>query len=89
MDNWVTPFSTSSQDVQPQLDTPAAAGVRKRDVVAGVTSGSKAAIERPGMKRLLEYVAESDTVVAWWVDRLGRFLIDVLNPATLLRGRGS
>lgn len=58
-----TRVSTSSQDAQLQLDALAAAGVQKRDVFADVTSGSKTAIERPGMKKLLEYAEEGDTVV--------------------------
>ncbi|MDQ0078636.1 DNA invertase Pin-like site-specific DNA recombinase [Arthrobacter oryzae] len=83
-----TRVSTSSQDAQLQLDALIAAGVQKRDVFADVTSGSKTAIERPGMKRLLEYAMEGDTVVVWRVDRLGRSLIDVLNTVTMLRDRG-
>jgi DNA invertase Pin-like site-specific DNA recombinase len=80
-----TRVSTSSQVAQLQLDALVAAGVQKRDVFADVTSGSKTAIERPGMKRLLEYAEDGDTVVVWRVDRLGRSLIDVLNTVTLLR----
>jgi DNA invertase Pin-like site-specific DNA recombinase len=83
-----TRISTSSQDAQLQLDALVADGVQKRDVFADVTSGSKTAIERPGMKKLLEYAAPGDTVVVWRVDRLGRSLIDVLNTVTLLRERG-
>jgi DNA invertase Pin-like site-specific DNA recombinase len=83
-----TRVSTSRQDAQLQLDALVTAGVQKRDVFADVTSGSKTAIERPGMKKLLEYCEEGDTVVVWRVDRLGRSLIDVLNTVTLLRDRG-
>lgn len=83
-----TRVSTSNQDVQLQLDALLSVGVQKRDVFADVTSGSKTAIERPGMKRLLEYVEEGDTVAVWRVDRLGRSLIDVLNTVNLLRERG-
>lgn len=83
-----TRVSTSSQDAQLQLDALLSAGVQKRDVFADVTSGSKTAIERPGMKKLLEYAEEGDTVVVWRVDRLGRSLIDVLNTVNLLRERG-
>jgi Resolvase, N terminal domain len=43
-------------------------------VFADVTSGSKTGIERRGMKKLLEYAQSGDTVVVWWVDRLGRSL---------------
>jgi DNA invertase Pin-like site-specific DNA recombinase len=83
-----TRVSTSSQDAQLQLDALVAAGVQKRDVFADVTSGSKTAIERRGMKKLLEHAESGDTVVVWRVDRLGRSLIDVLNTVKLLRGRG-
>ena len=82
-----TRVSTSSQDAQLQLDALAAAGVQKRDVFADVTSGSKSAAERPGMKKLLAYAEPGDTVVVWRVDRLGRSLIDVLNTVNLLRDR--
>jgi DNA invertase Pin-like site-specific DNA recombinase len=80
--------STSSQDAQLQLDALVAAGVQKRDVFSDVTSGSRAAVDRPGMKKLLEYAEKGDTVVVWRVDRLGRSLIDVLNTVNLLRERG-
>ena len=83
-----TRVSTASQDAALQLAALVAAGVQKRDVFADVTSGSKTAVERPGMKKLLEYAEPGDTVVVWRVDRLGRSLIDVLNTVTLLRERG-
>ncbi|MET3721304.1 MULTISPECIES: recombinase family protein [unclassified Arthrobacter] len=82
-----TRVSTLSQDSQLQLDALVAAGVQKRDVFADVTSGSRTAVERPGMKKLLEYAEKGDTVVVWRVDRLGRSLIDVLNTVNLLRAR--
>lgn len=84
-----TRVSTRSQDARLQLDALLAVGVRERDVFADVTSGSRAAAERPGMKKLLDYAEEGDTVVVWRVDRLGRSLIDVLNTVNLLRGRGT
>ena len=83
-----TRVSTASQDAQLQLDALVNAGVQKRDVFSDVTSGSRTAIERPGMKRLLDYVEPGDTVVVWRIDRLGRSLIDVLNTVTLLRVKG-
>ncbi|WP_346008590.1 recombinase family protein [Janibacter terrae] len=80
-----TRISTASQDAQLQLDALTKAGVEARDVFSDVTSGSKNAAQRPGMRRLLEYATAGDTVVVWRVDRLGRSLIDVLNTVTLLR----
>ena len=62
-----TRVSTSSQDAKLQLDALVAAGVQKRDVFADVTSGSRPAIERPGMKKLLEYAEAGDTVAVWRV----------------------
>lgn len=66
-----TRVSTATQDAQLQLDALVDVGVQKRDVFADVTSGSRTAIERPGMKRLIEHAAAVDTVVVWRVDRLG------------------
>lgn len=83
-----TRVSTASQDAQLQLDALADSGVQKRDVFADVTSGSRTAIERPGMKRLLDYAESGDTVVVWRIDRLGRSLIDVLNTVNLMRDKG-
>lgn len=83
-----TRVSTSSQDAQLQLDSLIKAGVQRRDVFADVTSGTRAGIERPGMKKLLAYAEAGDTVVVWRVDRLGRSLIDVLNTVNLFRERG-
>ncbi|GAB3555512.1 recombinase family protein [Arthrobacter tumbae] len=83
-----TRVSTSTQDAQLQLYALIAAGAHKRDIFSDVTSGSRAAIERPGMKKLLEYADEGDTIIVWRVDRLGRSLIDVLNTVNLLRERG-
>ena len=83
-----TRVSTATQDAQLQLDALLDAGVQRRDVFSDVTSGSRTARERPGMKRLLDYVEEGDTVVVWRIDRLGRSLIDVLNTVNLLREQG-
>lgn len=83
-----TRVSTASQDAQLQLDALVDSGVQKRDVFSDVTSGSRTAIERPGMKRLMDYIEPGGTVVVWRIDRLGRSLIDVLNTVNLLRDKG-
>ena len=83
-----TRVSTAAQDAQLQVDALVGAGVQKRDVFSDVTSGSRTAIERPGMKRLLDYAEAGDTVVVWRIDRLGRSLLDVLSTVNLLRGQG-
>ena len=82
-----TRVSTRSQDAKLQVDALVKSGVQERDIFADVTSGSRTAISRPGMKKLLEYAKPGDTVVVWRVDRLGRSLIDVLNTVKLLRER--
>ena len=46
-----TRVSTVGQDAQLQLDPLVDAGVQTRDVSTDVTSGSKTAIERPGMTK--------------------------------------
>lgn len=83
-----TRVSTSSQDAQLQIDALLDAGVRERDIFCDVTSGSRHAVERPKMKKLLDYVVAGDTVVVWRIDRLGRSLIDVLNKVKILSDRG-
>lgn len=83
-----TRVSTASQDSQLQVDALLGEGVQRRDVFFDVTSGSKTAVSRPGMKKLLEHAESGDMVVVWRVDRLGRSLIDVLNTVNLLRDRG-
>ena len=45
-----TRVSTAGQDARLQLDALVTAGVEPRDVFADVTSGSRAAIDRPGMR---------------------------------------
>ncbi len=83
-----TRVSTTSQDARLQLDALVTAGVEPRDVFSDVTSGSRRATDRPGIRRLLEYATAGDAIVVWRIDRLGRSLIDVLNTVNLLTERG-
>lgn len=83
-----TRVSTAGQDAQLQIDSLVSAGVEPRDIFSDVTSGSRTAIDRPGMSRLLEYAAPGDAVIVWRIDRLGRSLIDVLNTVNHLRETG-
>ena len=83
-----TRVSTAAQDAQLQRDALVADGVQQRDIFSDVTSGSKTAATRPGMRRLLDYAETGDTVVVWRIDRLGRSLIDVLNTVNGLRDSG-
>lgn len=83
-----TRVSTANQDARLQVDALLKEGVLEGDLFTDVTSGRRTAIDRPGMKKLLECAEEGDTVVVWRVDRLGQSLIDVLNTVNLLRERG-
>ena len=83
-----TRVSTTSQDARLQIDALIEVSVQERDIFSDVTSGSRNAVTRPKMKKLLEYAVEGDTVVVWRIDRLGRSLMDVLNTVTELRDRG-
>lgn len=58
-----TRVSTVGRDAQLQLDALVDADVQQRDMFADVTSGSKTAIERPGMTKPLEYAEAVDTVI--------------------------
>jgi DNA invertase Pin-like site-specific DNA recombinase len=44
--------------------------------------------DRPGLAALMEYVRESDTVVVWKLDRLGRNLQHILATVKALTDRG-
>lgn len=81
-------MSTAAQDARLQLDALAAAGVQARDVFSDITSGSRAGVERPAMRKLLAYAEHGDVVVVWRIDRLGRSLLDVLSTVNLLRDKG-
>jgi DNA invertase Pin-like site-specific DNA recombinase len=83
-----TRVSTAIQHEQLQRDALVADGVQQRDIFSDVTSGSKTAATRPGMRRLLDYAENGDTVVVWRIDRLGRSLIDILNTVNGLRDSG-
>ena len=83
-----TRVSTADQDPQLQIDALTGVGVARRDIFCDVTSGVRAAAERPGMARLLEYAEEGDTIVVWRIDRLGRSLLDVLSTVDHLTVRG-
>ena len=52
------------------------------------TSGTTAALARPGFAALFEYVREGDTVVVPAIDRLGRNTVDVLQTVEALRDKG-
>ncbi|KZN15186.1 recombinase family protein [Marinomonas sp. TW1] len=51
-------------------------------------SGATKSAQREGMKALLAYVREDDTVVVSAIDRLGRDTIDVLETVSLMQSQG-
>lgn len=89
MKRWgYTRVSAVSADARPQLDALVAAGVATHDVISEVSSGTKDAPDRPGLRHLVEQALEGDTIVVWRIDRLGRSLVEVLETVSELRERG-
>lgn len=52
------------------------------------TSGAVKALQRPGFKKLFEYVRDGDAVVVPAIDRLGRDTVDVLTTVQALQDKG-
>jgi len=79
-----TRVSTIAQTLEQQDAALAAAGVTK--TFSDTMSGAKD--DRPGLAALLEYVRESDTVVVWKLDRLGRNTLHILETVKSLTDAG-
>jgi DNA invertase Pin-like site-specific DNA recombinase len=75
--------STQDQTLNLQKDALEKIGCTK--IFTDVISGSKA--ERKGLDEALEYVRESDTLVVWRLDRLGRSLKHLIETITKLNNR--
>jgi putative DNA-invertase from lambdoid prophage Rac len=71
--------STADQSTDNQVREIAAAGfaVQPRRVVVETISGSVAAVQRPGFRRLLDRLEPDDVLVVTKLDRLGRNATDV------------
>jgi DNA invertase Pin-like site-specific DNA recombinase len=76
--------STADQDVALQLDALAKAGCAR--VFQDKASGAKA--DRPGLTAALAFVRESDVLVVWKLDRLGRSLPHLIETVNALETRG-
>jgi DNA invertase Pin-like site-specific DNA recombinase len=76
--------STVSQTLDQQQAALEVAGVAK--TFSDTMSGARD--DRPGLKALLEYVREGDTVVVWKLDRLGRNTLHILETVKALTDRG-
>lgn len=82
--------STSTQFTENQVQEVKAAGfdVQASRVVEETISGSTAAGERPGFKKLLERMEGGDVLIVTKLDRLGRNAMDVRQTVEHLAGAG-
>ena len=76
--------STLEQNLALQLDALTHAGCEKifRDTISGAKS------ERPGLSQAIEFMRQGDVLVVWKLDRLGRFLRDLIDIVSTLRHQG-
>jgi DNA invertase Pin-like site-specific DNA recombinase len=77
--------STGEQTLDLQLDALATAGCGK--VYTETASGVKA--DRPVLADVLSYLRSGDTLVVWWLDRLGRSWQHLIEVVAQLAARGS
>jgi DNA invertase Pin-like site-specific DNA recombinase len=78
--------STADQNLGLQRDALIAAGVSPDRIYEDVCSGR--AVERPGLSRALEVARDSDALVIWKLDRIGRSLPHVVGLVGDLQKRG-
>jgi putative DNA-invertase from lambdoid prophage Rac len=82
--------STDGQNTQNQLEEVRAAGydIPLARVVQETISGSVAANERPGFRKLVERLERGDVLIVSKLDRLGRNAMDVRATVEALDGAG-
>lgn len=82
--------STAEQHTDNQIQEIAAAGfeVKPARIIAETISGSVAASERNGFKKLLNKLESGDVLVVTKLDRLGRNAMDVRSTVESLAGLG-
>lgn len=78
--------STEDQDPQLQIDAMVAAGVPSERIRGDTMTG--ATMKRPGLESALRITRDSDVLVVWKLDRLGRSLIGVLDTMKSLEDGG-
>jgi DNA invertase Pin-like site-specific DNA recombinase len=78
--------STTKQDLTRQLDALAERGIPTERIWVDKKTG--ATVERDGLKKVLAYAREGDTIVALNLDRLGRNIRECLNLVHDLTERG-
>jgi putative DNA-invertase from lambdoid prophage Rac len=78
--------STSEQTTENQVQEIAAAGfaIEQQRVVEETISGSSAASQREGFKRLLDRLERGDVLIVCKLDRLGRNVVDVVQTVDRL-----
>jgi DNA invertase Pin-like site-specific DNA recombinase len=76
--------STQEQNLSLQKDALKKAGCGK--IFHDQVSGAK--VKRPGLQEVKAYARESDTLVVWRLDRLGRSLNHLIETVTALEERG-
>jgi putative DNA-invertase from lambdoid prophage Rac len=81
-------YRVSTADQSTEAQRVAMGGRFDREFADEGVSGSVLAAQRPGFKRLLEFVREGDTVVVYAVDRLGRDALDVQSTVRRLINEG-
>src|SRR5665648_1215242 len=76
--------STPDQSLDLQKDALNAA--RCELIYDDVASGTN--VERPGLKKALEYMRSGDVLIVWKLDRLGRSLVDLVSIINRLNAEG-
>lgn len=80
--------STGHQSLDQQHDALQAAGVNTERLYGDTLTGTSKREERPGLKALLDYAREGDTIVVVGIDRLGRNAAEVMLTIRDLGERG-
>ncbi len=78
--------SKNEQNLNLQVDSLIKAGVLEKNVFTDKITGTKA--ERVGLTLALTHLRESDTLIVWRLDRLGRSLKHLIETVTKLREQG-
>ena len=86
MDLGYARVSTVKQDLDRQIDALTTAGVPAERIYLDKKSG--ATVDRPGLRKVIEYARDGDVIVVHTLDRLGRTVRDTLNLIHELAERG-
>jgi len=78
--------STARQDLERQIEALTAVGIARERIYLDKKSG--AAVDRPGLRAVLEFARRGDVIVVHTLDRLGRTVRDTLHLIHELTERG-